>query len=480
MRKRMMRLFCLILAAVLLMPLVYDDAHATAFSWTFNQYEWQYYMIHSGYYEAAASVTVTEGVVPQGMSVLIDEDQSAVFAGSATSYGNFYFVVRVDCLSGDWYSYEVNALVQQQIIDAYTPPSVTKNPTSETTSVGGSVTFISRATDTDACVWYITNGSDTYECQYAPHVLDGIRVSGQGTERLTLSNVPAQINGWSVYCAFSGAGGETLSKAATITVRADEAVPSDAAPSTSSQTPGEVQPPRITRQPEGLALAAGKTGTLRVEAEAPPGAKVYYQWYCVTDGDGWEQMVSGGTGPALTVRAEKENVDYFVTVWYEAENGVSAMATSRRAVVKLEQDAQTQVTEEPTNSAALTTPPPPKKDTSEKAKSPILWIVLAGIVVLLGAGAIVLVLCVNKKKKPVPRPRPVGNETLQQAQPSVSGRTKDEWFCSECGTKNGGKFCRACGAKRREEMTVRCANCGWESDDPEKPPRFCPNCGAPL
>ena len=191
-------------------------------------------------------------------------------------------------------------------------------------------------------------------------------------------------------------------------------------------------------------------------------------------------MVSGGTGPALTVRAKKENVDYFVTVWYEAENGVSAMATSRRAVVKLEQDAQTQVTEEPTNSAALTTPTPPKKDTSEKAKSPILWIVLAGIVVLLGAGAIVLVLCVNKKKKPVPRPRPVGNETLQQAQPSVSGRTKDEWFCSECGTKNGGKFCRACGAKRREKMTVRCANCGWESDDPEKPPRFCPNCGAPL
>ena len=59
MRKRTMRLFCLILAAVLLMPLVYDDAYATAFSWTFNQYEWQYYMIHSGYYEAAASVTVT-------------------------------------------------------------------------------------------------------------------------------------------------------------------------------------------------------------------------------------------------------------------------------------------------------------------------------------------------------------------------------------------------------------------------------------
>ena len=299
MRKRTMRLFCLILAAVLLMPLVYDDAQATARSWTFNQYEWQYYMIHSGYYEAAASVTVTEGVVPQGMSVLIEQKiESAVFAGSATSYGNFFFVVRVDCLSGDWYSYEVNALVQQQqIIDAYTPPSVTKNPTSETTSVGGSVTFISRATDTDACIWYITNGSDTYECQYAPHVLDGIRVSGQGTERLTLSNVPAEINGWSVYCAFSGAGGETLSKAATITVRADEAVPSDAAPSTSSQTPGEVQPPRITRQPEGLTLAAGKTGTLRVEAEAPPGAKVYYQWYCVTDGDGWEQMVSGGTGP---------------------------------------------------------------------------------------------------------------------------------------------------------------------------------------
>lgn len=54
---------------------------------------------------------------------------------------------------------------------------------------------------------------------------------------------------------------------------------------------------------------------------------------------------------------------------------------------------------------------------------------------------------------------------------------EDGWTCS-CGELNKGKFCQNCGAKRPEGAPVyRCDKCGWESEDPTHPPKFCPECG---
>lgn len=51
------------------------------------------------------------------------------------------------------------------------------------------------------------------------------------------------------------------------------------------------------------------------------------------------------------------------------------------------------------------------------------------------------------------------------------------WTCT-CGTVNKGNFCRNCGTKRPVGTPVyRCDKCGWESDDPKNPPKFCPECG---
>lgn len=54
---------------------------------------------------------------------------------------------------------------------------------------------------------------------------------------------------------------------------------------------------------------------------------------------------------------------------------------------------------------------------------------------------------------------------------------KKGWTC-ECGAVNKGKFCAECGKpKPAGAFTYKCDKCGWEPEDPAKPPKFCPECG---
>lgn len=54
---------------------------------------------------------------------------------------------------------------------------------------------------------------------------------------------------------------------------------------------------------------------------------------------------------------------------------------------------------------------------------------------------------------------------------------EDGWTCA-CGKVNKGKFCSECGAKKPDDKPLyRCDKCGWEPEDPNNPPKFCPQCG---
>jgi len=60
-------------------------------------------------------------------------------------------------------------------------------------------------------------------------------------------------------------------------------------------------------------------------------------------------------------------------------------------------------------------------------------------------------------------------------------KPEDGWKCPKCGAVNKGKFCAECGEKKPAgALQYKCDKCGWEPEDPQHPPRFCPECGDPF
>ncbi len=132
--------------------------------------------------------------------------------------------------------------------------SVTKDPSNETVNEWESAVFIAQADGAKNCSWRIVSadGRTLYNADAAPEYFSGLRTEGQGTDTLTLLDIPASLDGWRVQCLFTDAdGAKTLSAFGTLTVISGDPTPSPEPTATlaGTSTPEPTETPEPTAEP---------------------------------------------------------------------------------------------------------------------------------------------------------------------------------------------------------------------------------------
>lgn len=129
-------------------------------------------------------------------------------------------------------------------------PSIFKQPTTEKVEVGELASFVAMATYTDTYEWTATSpdGKTTCKCEDLPDLFPGVSIGGDGKEKMNIRNVPAEMDGWTVKCTFSGPGGSAVSNAASIKVKLPETPKPTATPKPSA-TPKPTEAPAATAKP---------------------------------------------------------------------------------------------------------------------------------------------------------------------------------------------------------------------------------------
>ena len=130
-------------------------------------------------------------------------------------------------------------------------PSIYKHPTTENVKEGELASFVAMATYTDTYEWTATSpdGKTTCKCDDLPDLFPGVSIGGDGKEKMNIRNVPAEMNGWTVKCTFSGPGGSAVSNAASIKVKVAETPKPTATPKPSA-SPKPTEAPAATAKPD--------------------------------------------------------------------------------------------------------------------------------------------------------------------------------------------------------------------------------------
>jgi len=99
------------------------------------------------------------------------------------------------------------------------PVSITKNPTSESLTVGGKAWFIAHANNATSLTWLLTSPQgQSYTVEQAMAANPGLQIQVLPEDTLGVSNVPVSVNGWSVQARFDGPGGSAVTAPAMIYV----------------------------------------------------------------------------------------------------------------------------------------------------------------------------------------------------------------------------------------------------------------------
>ena len=191
------------------------------------------------------------------------------------------------------------------------PPVVTKSPTDERLSEGGTCLFVARADDAASLAWHFVSPDGKTDVAYDAigSYFPSLSISGSRETTLRLSNVPAGMNGWRVYCRFSNSYGSVSSGQAIVSVTAaptpkptdtpkPTATPAPTkapTPATPTPTPAPTPTPTPTPAPTPTPTPA--------PAPTPDYSGTYFEsksgrvsMIVISDGDQYNVLISGSNG----------------------------------------------------------------------------------------------------------------------------------------------------------------------------------------
>ena len=184
---------------------------------------------------------------------------------------------------------------------------ITKSPENENVKPGGTASFITQAVNYTSCKWYLSKDGETVEADRAEERFPGLKVAGDGTEKLILSAIPKSLDGWSVYCVFKGAAGSVSTSKARLHV-SDSAKPKPTRIPAAAVTQSPVVTPVPTAEPMQTAAphvhsfsAQWKSDDTRHWQECECGEKVNLadhvvsEWTTVTEATKEQDGIDEGT-----------------------------------------------------------------------------------------------------------------------------------------------------------------------------------------
>lgn len=313
------------------------------------------------------------------------------------------------------------------------PPVITKHPTGEVVVEGEYAIFIARADNATDYVWRLVSSDSktTYTIEEACRVFPPLRAEGLGTERLVLDNIPLSLNGWKAECKFVGPGGTSWSKGAVLTVNK-----------------AELKPPTINNQPDGFERQLGESGKLRINVTENNGGDLNFQWFCSTgDSNTGGTPVAGANSYEFTPPQTEGSFYYYVEVWSTKADMESERTVSDTALVNYYKPVPTPTpTPEATPTPVVTDTPQQNEPSSndnrnnnEDGGSNTALIIFLIVAILGAAAAVAALVIVNRRL------------AAKSAAPKA--------------------------AQPKPIVYYICDNCGWEPPDPNKLPRYCPQCG---
>lgn len=260
-----MRRTCGILCVLVLMATLFGtmapSASAADWEYTFsgNLGHTEYFVITSDPSDQILDAYIYSGEIP-GMSLNIAGGVTLGLAGEPAETGEFtVFIYLKTEMLGD-VDIQVTVYIQSELSSG--TPVVTKNPTNESVVEGESAVFIARADNTRQYRWQIAIADASLDVAELPgYIGKGIEVSGENTEKLTLSNIPLELNGACLWCEFVGAEETITSDVAVITVIAQK----DAVP-------------EVTKHPTGETVEEGGEATFVAKAKYAQS----YQWELIS------------------------------------------------------------------------------------------------------------------------------------------------------------------------------------------------------